>query len=84
MGVQWARALELLEEITEVEQKPDVISLSASISAFGKGVEWKRSLELLEEMRERGLKPDVISLSAVISACEKGWNGHVPSSRWRR
>ena len=41
-------------------------------------------LELLEERREGGLKPDVISWSAGISGWEKGWNGHVPSSRWRR
>jgi pentatricopeptide repeat protein len=50
--------------------EPNVITLSAAISACEKGGQWQKALELLESMESRGLEPDVIMLSAAIEAVD--------------
>ena len=51
---------------------PDVVSHSATISAYGKGTRWEEALRLLQERLHNSLRPEAVSHNAVISACEKG------------
>ena len=71
-GKQWEKALALLEEMPSKWLTPDVISLSAAISACGEGKQWEKALALLEEMPSKWLTPDLISLNSSISACGEG------------
>ena len=50
---------------------PNVISLSAAISACEKGQQWQQALGLLALVQQTCILPGVISYSAVISACVK-------------
>ena len=47
---------------------PDVVSLSAAISACEKSTRWEEALRLLQEMLRNLLTPDVVSHRAAISA----------------
>ena len=58
----------LLESMKSRALEPEVITMSAAISACGKGGQWAKALELLESMKSRGLEPDVITMSGVIGA----------------
>eukprot|EP00973_Karenia_brevis_P002462 333138-Karenia_brevis.AAC.1 len=51
---------------------PNVIGVSAVISACEKGGQWHCVVPLLAEMHDRGLSPIVISIRAAISACDNG------------
>ena len=68
-GNQWAKALDLLQEMTNSGIEPNVISYSAAISACEKGSQWEKALGLLQEMTNSGIEPNVISYSAAIKAC---------------
>ena len=71
-GLQWERALSLLDEMQARGLEPNVISFNAAISACKNAGRSERARSLLEEIPRRGLKPDVISFNTFISACEKG------------
>lgn len=59
------------------QSAPNVVSWSATISAFEKGTQWQGAIGLLEVMVHRLLPPDQVSLSAAIGAYGKGeqWEG---------
>ena len=63
---------ELSKEMRQWNQKPDLISYRAAISAIEARGEWLLPFELLKDIREWNLAPDVISYSAAIRAREKG------------
>ena len=65
------RASEVHEAMQKQRPPPDVIAVSASISACAQGMRPERALELFEAMRKHQLTPNVITYSASISACVK-------------
>eukprot|EP00927_Polykrikos_kofoidii_P077224 TRINITY_DN74190_c0_g1_i1.p1 TRINITY_DN74190_c0_g1~~TRINITY_DN74190_c0_g1_i1.p1 ORF type:complete len:495 (+),score=69.01 TRINITY_DN74190_c0_g1_i1:259-1743(+) len=78
----WQRCLVLLASWQESHSRghgppPDVMALSTTISACGRGRQSKLALQILGSMRQAGFIPDVIAYSAAISACEEG-------RRWKK
>merc|ERR1711918_124960 len=56
-GGRWERSLALLEEMQAHDLEPNVVTLSAAVSACAKGLQWDRALSLVEDMQSRGLTP---------------------------
>eukprot|EP00439_Symbiodinium_sp_Y106_P060145 s248_g8.t2 len=54
------------------DERSDVITNNAIISAFEKGSEWKQALEIPCQLSQDRLVPDTITYGSSISACEKG------------
>ena len=67
---RWEQALQLLDEICEMGEMPDVRSYNAAISACAEAGRWREAQQLLDRMSDAGVAPNVISFSAAISACK--------------
>ena len=55
-----------------IGSRPDVVSISALISACEKAQQWQQALGFLAVIHRSAVLPNVISYIAAISACERG------------
>jgi pentatricopeptide repeat protein len=51
--------------------QPNVITMSAAISACEKGGQWERAVTLFESLTGLGVQPNVVTMSAVVEALDK-------------
>ena len=63
--------INLLELMSQQHLTPDVITLSAAISALGSQSEWHLALHVLQDMSGHHVMPNTVSFGAAMSACEK-------------
>ncbi len=54
VGSVWPRAVELFDEMMEVNIKPDVVSCTALISALGSDAQWERAERVIVWMHQVG------------------------------
>lgn len=52
VGSLWKRAVELFDEMLEVNIKPDVVSCTALISALGSDAQWERAERVIVWMHQ--------------------------------
>ena len=52
VGSVWTRAVELFDEMMEVNIKPDVVSCTALISALGSDAQWERAERVIVWMHQ--------------------------------
>ena len=54
-GKQSSKALELMEEMSEVRLSPNVITFNSTINACARAKQWQKAVELLEIMKSNGV-----------------------------
>eukprot|EP00434_Breviolum_minutum_P020135 symbB.v1.2.017755.t1/scaffold1389.1/size122275/4 len=69
--VQWKQCLDILQQLKEEEQSPDVILLTSIVTACGRATEGSHAVDVFEELKRYRIEATVISYSAVINACSK-------------
>ena len=65
VGSVWPRAVELFDEMMEVNIKPDVVSCTALISALGSDAQWERAERVVVWMHQVRLARTVLLAPAV-------------------
>eukprot|EP00435_Cladocopium_sp_Y103_P027078 s1909_g6.t1 len=65
---KWLQTLQLLEA---PNSSPDVLALSATLSALAQGAQWREALDMLRSFESWQVLPNEVSYSAAITAMEK-------------
>jgi pentatricopeptide repeat domain-containing protein 1 len=68
---QWAKALELLSELTVRGLEPTSTVFNACISACEKGRQLEKAVEVLRQMDALRIPANAVTYNSIISACEK-------------
>jgi pentatricopeptide repeat protein len=71
-GHQWVLALQLFEQMQDVNIEADVVIYSTLIDAYAKSVQLQRATQLLDRMIQHGPAPNEISFNSTIGACAQG------------
>jgi pentatricopeptide repeat protein len=71
-GVQWERALQLLQHMDRYSLERDIVSCNTALAAFQKETQWAQALWLFNSMPAKAIQADVITYNTLISALERG------------